>query len=92
MRRAYLLGGVAAAAAAAALWAARPAASADRAEARESGKSATASLLPVSQVVLFSSGVGHFQREGSVEGDARARDPLRRDRVSVPNAAPVLFP
>src|SRR5437588_4738060 len=27
--------------------------------------------LPISQVVLFSSGVGYFQREGSVEGDAR---------------------
>lgn len=27
--------------------------------------------LPVGQVVLFSSGVGYFQREGSVEGDAR---------------------
>src|SRR5258708_2182356 len=27
--------------------------------------------LPVGQVVLFSSGVGYFQREGAVEGDAR---------------------
>jgi hypothetical protein len=27
--------------------------------------------LPIGQVVLFSSGVGYFQREGSVEGDAR---------------------
>src|SRR5436190_639981 len=27
--------------------------------------------LPVSQVVLFSSGVGYFQREGEVEGNAR---------------------
>ncbi len=27
--------------------------------------------LPVSQVVLFSSGVGYFQREGEIEGDAR---------------------
>jgi hypothetical protein len=27
--------------------------------------------LPVSQVVLFSSGVGYFQREGQVEGEAR---------------------
>src|SRR3954453_7006280 len=33
-------------------------------EARQAG-------LPISQVVLFSSGVGYFQREGSVEGDAR---------------------
>ncbi len=27
--------------------------------------------LPIGQVVLFSSGVGYFQREGKVEGDAR---------------------
>src|SRR6185503_5450340 len=27
--------------------------------------------LPVSQVVLFNSGVGHFTRSGEVEGDAR---------------------
>src|SRR5437764_15254911 len=32
---------------------------------------ARAEQLPVSRVVLFSSGVGHFLREGSVEGDAR---------------------
>src|SRR6059058_4947948 len=30
-----------------------------------------ASKLPVKQVVLFSSGVGYFQRQGEVEGDAR---------------------
>ena len=29
------------------------------------------SQLPIGQVVLFSSGVGYFQREGSVEGNAR---------------------
>jgi hypothetical protein len=27
--------------------------------------------LPIGQVVLFSSGVGYFQREGQIEGDAR---------------------
>src|SRR5690242_11003587 len=27
--------------------------------------------LPIGQVVLFSSGVGYFQREGTVEGTAR---------------------
>src|SRR3954453_19201287 len=27
--------------------------------------------LPITQVVLYSSGVGYFQREGTVEGDAR---------------------
>ena len=32
---------------------------------------ARAASLPIAQVQLFSSGVGFFQREGSVEGDAR---------------------
>src|SRR5262249_2986358 len=27
--------------------------------------------LPIGQVILYSSGVGYFQREGTVEGDAR---------------------
>src|SRR5579884_1955363 len=27
--------------------------------------------LPIAQVILYSSGVGYFQREGSVEGDSR---------------------
>src|SRR5262249_38124563 len=35
----------------------------------QEGKPATA--LPIAQVVLFSSGVGYFQRERVVEGDAR---------------------
>ena len=33
--------------------------------------SETAAQLPIGQVVLFSSGVGYFQREGQIEGDAR---------------------
>src|SRR5262245_6096629 len=41
------------------------------AKAKESGKSPTAALLPVAQVVLFSSGVGYFQREGNIDGDQR---------------------
>jgi hypothetical protein len=32
---------------------------------------APAVSLPVSQAILYSSGVGYFQREGTVEGDAR---------------------
>src|ERR1043166_6315932 len=32
---------------------------------------APANQLPISQVVLFSSGVGYFQREGEIEGNAR---------------------
>jgi hypothetical protein len=31
----------------------------------------TSVQLPIGQVVLFSSGVGYFQREGQIEGDAR---------------------
>src|SRR5262249_35113245 len=44
---------------------ARPAAKGDEEPA------ARAAQLPIGQVVLFSSGVGYFQREGAVEGDAR---------------------
>ncbi len=33
--------------------------------------SETAAQLPIGQVVLFSSGVGYFQREGVIDGDAR---------------------
>ncbi len=35
--------------------------------------SEAATQLPIGQVVLFSSGVGYFQREGTIEGDARRR-------------------
>jgi hypothetical protein len=72
MRRAYLAAGLAVAAAAA-LYVTQPSFSTaknDEAK-KEAGKSATAGLLPISQVVLFSSGVGYFQREGSIEGDQR---------------------
>src|SRR5262245_17714605 len=73
MRKAYFLGGMFAVATAATLLAVRPASSTAKNEekAKESGKSPTAALLPVGQVVLFSSGVGYFQREGSIEGDQR---------------------
>src|SRR5262245_43834805 len=40
-------------------------------QARQPEEGARTSTLPVAQVVLYSSGVGYFQREGSVEGDAR---------------------
>src|SRR5215472_1670280 len=72
MRRAYLAAGLAAAAALA-LYVAAPGISTakNEGEKKEAGKSATADLLPISQVVLFSSGVGYFQREGSIEGDQR---------------------
>ncbi len=32
-----------------------------------------ADTLPIKQVVLFNSGVGYFQREGEIDGDARIR-------------------
>src|SRR5438067_6413487 len=32
---------------------------------------ARATQLPIGQVVLFSSGVGYFQREGAIEGNTR---------------------
>jgi hypothetical protein len=35
------------------------------------GPSPRLTQLPIGQVVLFSSGVGYFQRQGTVEGDAR---------------------
>jgi hypothetical protein len=35
------------------------------------GEEAVKASLPIGQVVLFSSGVGYFQREGTVEGNAR---------------------
>src|SRR3981081_2259678 len=37
----------------------------------EASKSPTGAQLPIGQVVLFSSGVGYFQREGQVEGTQR---------------------
>ena len=36
-----------------------------------SSPSETATQLPIGQVVLFSSGVGYFQREGTIDGNAR---------------------
>jgi hypothetical protein len=72
MRRAYLAAGLAAAVAAA-LYVTQPSFSTAKNDVakKEAGKSSTARLLPISQVVLFSSGVGYFQREGSIEGDQR---------------------
>src|SRR5262245_43233475 len=71
MRKLCTVAGVVAAVAAAALVIVQPGRSSARNDAKESNKSPTASLLPISQVVLFSSGVGYFQREGSVEGTQR---------------------
>jgi hypothetical protein len=38
---------------------------------KEAEDQAVKAQLPIGQVVLFSSGVGYFQREGTVEGNAR---------------------
>ena len=35
------------------------------------GTKPSADLLPLSHVVLFSSGVGYYQREGEIDGSAR---------------------
>jgi hypothetical protein len=40
------------------------------------------SPLPVAQVVLFSSGVGYFQREGEIEGDTRIDLTFRADDIN----------
>src|SRR5262245_25573616 len=74
MRRAYLLAPLLVVAMlAAGLFLVRPGTSTaeEGKQAKESGKSPTASLLPIGQVVLFSSGVGYLQREGTIEGDSR---------------------
>src|SRR5262245_15566292 len=42
-----------------------------RAVAKAQDEAPQAAQLPLSQVVLFSSGVGYFQREGTVTDDAR---------------------
>ncbi len=67
-RRTLWAFGLAAPAAVAAALALRPPAT----DARPAGAPAPDSpRLPVRRVVLFSSGVGYFQREGAVDGDAR---------------------
>src|SRR3954447_24178680 len=72
MRRAWLLGSAGLALAGVAvtalsLWHPPPrAGAAEKAQAEPS-----AAQLPIGRVALFSSGVGYFQREGTVEGEAR---------------------
>src|SRR5436309_2350217 len=45
--------------------------SAEAVEAKQVSESDKKGQLPIAQVVLFSSGVGYFQREGTVEGNTR---------------------
>jgi hypothetical protein len=73
MRRAYLLAAAAGLAVAGACFLLKP--NQSPAEPAKTGQNDTPTAkttqLPIGQVVLFSSGVGYFQREGTVEGDAR---------------------
>jgi hypothetical protein len=74
MRRTLILVPLAAVAALVAVFALRPGPSpAEPIESRKTGSAPKpeALQLPVTQTVLFSSGVGYFQREGQVEGEAR---------------------
>ena len=43
---------------------------------------AMAAELPLSRVMLFSSGVGYFEREGSVQGDATLDMTFRTDQIN----------
>jgi hypothetical protein len=49
----------------------RPSTAEPNKRAAKEGLTFQAMQLPIGQVVLFSSGVGYFQREGAVEGNAR---------------------
>jgi len=74
MRRTYLFVGLTAAVVAAAvaiLWPTSP--SPAQPPTGTNGRSIRAATptLPLAQVILFSSGVGYFQREGEVEGNTR---------------------
>ncbi|MBX7105969.1 MAG: DUF4139 domain-containing protein, partial [Gemmataceae bacterium] len=54
-----------------AVWALRPAGVESPAFAQAGAGSAPAARLPLRKIVLFSSGVGFFQREGEVDGNAK---------------------
>src|SRR5258706_12209411 len=72
MRRSWILAGGLAAAAVFTVATVSFTSAKNRVDAKEtSSKSPTAAQLPIGQVVLFSSGVGYFQREGQVEGTQR---------------------
>lgn len=44
--------------------------------------SASAAEVPLSRVVLFSSGVGYFERDGSVDGDASVELSFRTEQIN----------
>jgi hypothetical protein len=72
MRRTLLVAPILSAAAVAVALAVRPAASpAEGAKADANVKAVSSPQLPIAQAVLFSSGVGFFQREGEIDGNQR---------------------
>ncbi len=72
MRRLYLLAGVACIVLCALLFRFRPGTAQVKSEpGQDNQPGSKTTQLPIGQVVLFSSGVGYFQREGKVEGNAR---------------------
>jgi hypothetical protein len=71
MRRVLLAAPVLGVAALATVLALKPAPMTAKDGKDEQAPKAEAPRLPIAQAVLFSSGVGFFQREGQVEGDAR---------------------
>src|SRR6516165_222652 len=72
MRRTLLVVPVLSVAAVAAALAIRPASSpAEGAKADATAKAVSSPQLPIAQAVLFSSGVGFFQREGEIDGNQR---------------------
>ena len=73
MRRKLLLAGVTLTITALAilLWQTRPTVAQPADPANGKQAKAPAAPLPIAQVILFNSGVGYFQRQGEVEGNAR---------------------
>src|SRR5262245_52036728 len=73
MRRVYLMAGLAFLVTAGIVLSRLSASSEGKSEEakKETSKSPTAAQLPIGQVVLFSSGVGYFQREGTIDGTQR---------------------
>lgn len=71
MRRAYWLAPVISACALAALVALKPRSSTAEPGKADASPGTAATNLPIKNVVLFSSGVGYFQRKGEVDGNVR---------------------
>src|SRR5260370_7062123 len=72
MRRTLFIVPVLGAAAVVAVLAFRPASSpAEVAKTEGTAKAASSPNLPIAQAVLFSSGVGFFEREGEIDGNQR---------------------